>query len=149
MKVILTEKINKLGEVGEVVKVKEGYARNYLFPKKLALPETKENLKRAEALRKDAIKSLEMSRIKAKEISEEMAGMVMTVKRKAGEDGKIFGSVSETDIVNYLSENEITVEKKAVILSEKIKTLGNYEVKVKLFEDIAGQLKIIVEKEEE
>lgn len=149
MKVILSKQIKGLGNVGDIVKVKDGYARNYLFPKKLALPDTKANIERAEKLKKEAIKQLEMSKVKAQEISEEMAGMVMTVKRKAGEDGKIFGSVNENDIVNYLNDKKIDVDKKSVLLKEKIKTVGNYEVTVKLFDNITGQLKIIVEKEEE
>lgn len=149
MKVILLEKVKGLGNTGDVVKVKDGYARNYLFPKNIALPETKTNLLKSEKLKKAAVKEMEMNRVKANEISEEMAGMVMSVKRKAGEDGKIFGSVSENDIVTFLKENDIDVEKKSVLLKEKIKILGNYEVSIKLFDNITGTLKIIVEKEEE
>jgi len=148
MEVILLEDIDKLGKMGDIVKVKEGYARNFLFPKNLALTSTKGNLKKFEEIKRIKFKKIKMNELKAKELAEEMAGMVLTIKRKAGEDGKIFGSVSENDIAELLKSKNIEVEKKQVYLKDKIKVLGTYEAEVKLFGGITTPIKISVEREE-
>ncbi|HOK39844.1 MAG TPA: 50S ribosomal protein L9 [bacterium] len=148
MEVILLDDVKKLGKFGDIVKVKDGFARNYLLPNNLALIKTEGNLKKFEEIKKVKIKKMKMSELKAKELAETMAAMVLTIKRKAGEDGKIFGSVSEKDIIDALKEKGITIEnKKQIKFKDHIKILGNYEVDINLFQDIKTTIKLIVEKE--
>ena len=148
MKIILTETIEKVGKVGQVVTVKDGYARNFLFPKNYAILASAANLKRiaeieAEAKAKTDLRNVEF-RLKAQTIND----LEATFKRRADEAGKLFGSVSETDIMHYLEENEVSCLKSQIIIEHPIKNIGEYEVKIAFTSEISGRLKIKVEVEE-
>ncbi|MBP7652654.1 50S ribosomal protein L9 [Candidatus Dependentiae bacterium] len=148
MKVILKERVENLGKVGDIVEVKDGFARNYLLPKGIALVCTPSNLKYIE----DHKKKLELVAVKeesdAKELAKAIEGLVVTIKKKAGSEGKLFGSVSVGDIVDELAKQKVEIDKKKVLLSEPIKLLGEYKVKLRLYPEIEPAIKVIVAAEE-
>lgn len=149
MKVILKEKIENLGNVGAVVEVKDGFARNYLLPKDKALIPTAANLKYIEQHKKQ----LELKAIKeegeAKEMADAIQGLLVTIKKKAGNEGKLFGSVNVGDIVDELAKQKVEVDKKKVLLNEPIKMVGEYNVKIRLYPGIEPEIKVVVEAETE
>ena len=149
MKVILRKEIDKLGAAGEVVTVKDGYARNYLFPRNLALKADKSAMKameeeiRLEELRKNKEKR------RAEKIAEELAKVSITAKMKAGEEDKLFGSVTTQDIAEMLKEQGYDIDRRKIQLDEPIKALGAYKISIKIFADITAEVKLWVIKEEE
>jgi len=148
MEVILRRDVSKLGRAGEVVSVKDGFARNYLIPKGFAYVKTKENLlrvKKEEKLR-DRKKEIETERLK--EVADRISSISVAIKRKTHESTKIFGSVTSSDIQEELAKKGITVDKKDIIIDEPIKELGVYSVTVKLSPEISAKLKVWVEGEE-
>ncbi len=149
MKVILLQDIENLGEKGKIIKVKDGYARNYLIPKKLALYVTKTNIKMIE----ERQKKLEKERVKeiktVEELKNRIEALKVIIKKKAGEEDTLFGSVTSNDIEKALEAENIKVEKKNIIIPEHIKKLGEYTVDIRIHPSIKAQLKIAVEKEEE
>ena len=136
MKVILKETIESLGLVGSIVNVSEGYARNYLLPQKKAVLNTPQNLK---MLEREKIK-LEIQIAKEKAIAEEIAGKlegaVCRINAKVSEDDRLYGSVSVRDIIDSLAAQGFTVEKSMVLLSEPIKTLGTFNVPVRIYKGV-------------
>ncbi len=148
MNVILKKEVPNLGKYGDRVKVAEGYARNYLIPKDLAAEATAGNLKQFEA-EKEAFLSKEKERMeKAEKLRSGIEALSLTFRRKAGEDKKLFGSVTAHDIESELKGKGFNVEKKDVLLEEAIKTLGNFTVSVKLHPEVTAVIKIGVVKEE-
>ena len=145
MKVILLQDIKNVGKKDEIINANDGYARNFLFPKKLALEATKDNLLKLQA-KKDSQahkKSLEIEEFKKQ--AEKINNITLDLKVKAGENGKIFGGVSAKEIAQELSkEYKIEVDKKKIDLKEPIKVLGVSTVSVKLFEGVMGSLKVQV-----
>lgn len=147
MKVILTGDVPKLGKKGEVKEVAEGYARNLLFPRGLAEEATPDRLRevqRSLELKQRKDERLE-SENKAKAL--EMEKMVIKLKSPAGEGGRLFGSITTSDIAGALAEAGYEVDKKKIILPEPIKTLGQHQVVVKLYKGIKAQIKLQVDKE--
>lgn len=144
MDVILSKRVEKLGKPGEVIKVKDGYARNFLFPQKFAIPATKENLawNQAQAARRQAEE--EKERTEFQELARKMEETALEVKAKAGEEKKLFGSVTSQEIAKVLKEAGFPVDKKQIQLEEPIKMLGDYEVPVKLHHDVTAKIKISV-----
>ena len=145
MKVILLENIKNVGKKDEVINASDGYARNYLFPKKLAVEANTENMSKlksrehADKYRKD------QERKQAEEIAKKMQGIMLKVKVKAGENGKIFGGVTSKEISDELKKQyQIEVDKKKILLSENIKNLGMFVVDIKLYEGVLGKLKVDV-----
>ena len=147
MEVILREDVEKLGKTGEKVKVKEGYARNFLFPRNLALPATDKNLKAVEdeKRKKSAIHQKELEEAKA--LAEKISKASCTVMVKAGENDKLYGSVTTQDIASALEVEGIAVEKKRIELPEPIHQLGVYYAQVKLHPEVSQMLKVWVVKE--
>ena len=143
MKVILKENIKSIGKKDEIVNVSDGYARNFLFTKNLAVEATKENLAKLQG-KKDAEmfkKSVEIET--AKKVAEKLTKIRLQFKVKTGENGKVFGGVSSKEIAEKLEKDyEIKVDKKKIELKEAIKTLGITNVEVKLFEGVMGKIKI-------
>ena len=132
MELILKKTVETLGEEGEIVKVKPGYARNYLIPKKLAVIANKANLALLEQ-EKAAIESRrEKQRQEAELLSKKISGTTITIEHRVGEEDKLFGSVTSGDIAEKLAEIDIQVEKKNVLLPESIKTLGDVIVPIKV-----------------
>lgn len=146
MKVILLEDVSGLGKKGEVVKAKDGYVRNFLFPKNLAIEATKENIKRNEEIQKEQEAQKEKEIEEAKILAEKISNTTLTMKSKASEDGKLFGSITSKDIAIALKDMEnIEIDKRKIELAEPVRNIGNIEVKVKIMAQIYGNLNIKVE----
>lgn len=145
MKVILLQDIKSVGKKGQVLNAADGYARNYLLPKKLAVIADATNMNELKT-KQDATKyKKDMSMANAKELSEKMKNFEVTFKIKAGENGKTFGSVTAKDIADELNKKYfVEVDKKKVCISDAIKTLGVYNIEIKLFEGISGTLRVNV-----
>ena len=148
MQIILQEDVEKLGNRGEVVTVKEGYARNYLLPRNLALEATAGNLKRLEKMRSAFAKKEAVERGDAQKLNDLLAGVSLEVKRKSGENDQLFGSVTNADIADALAAQGFTIDKKKIALAEPIKTIGEFEIPIKLHREIAAKVKLAVKKEE-
>lgn len=148
MKVILQEDIKKLGKKGEVVEVKEGYARNYLLPKKLAVEANQANMKELDRQKQIKSQKAEQELKEAKELAVKINNVTVTLKVKSGENGKLFGAVTSKDIADNLAKvHKINIDKRKIDLSENIKSIGNYELKVKLHPQVTADLKVIVASE--
>jgi len=146
MKVILQQDVKGKGKKGELVNVSDGYARNFLLPKKLALPATPENLtvmKRDEQARQH---KLDTDKAKAMEISEKLGDVLVKINAKGGEDGsKIFGTITSKEISEeLLKQHKIEVEKNKIVQDEPIKSFGSYEIKCKLGFEITGVIHVLV-----
>ncbi|PMP97237.1 MAG: 50S ribosomal protein L9 [Thermodesulfobacterium geofontis] len=144
MEVILIKDVPKLGRAGDIVKVKDGYARNYLIPKGLAILANQKTIKALENQRKIILAKVERERKKLESLAEKLEGTILTVYRKTIEEDRIFGSVSSVDIVNMLKEKGIEIEKNQVVLNEPIKKLGIFEVPIKLSSDKIVNIKVEV-----
>ena len=144
MEVILRTDIPKLGKAGDIVKVKDGYARNYLIPKGFAIPANKKNIKALEKERRIILAKAERQRKKLESLAEKLEGLTLTIYSRKIEDDRIYGSVSALDIVNALKEQGIELDKKYVALEEPIKTLGVFEVPIKLAHDKVVNIKVEV-----
>jgi len=144
MEVILIKDVPKLGKAGDVVKVKDGYARNYLIPKGLAILANQKTIKALENQRKIILAKVERERKKLESLVEKLEGISLTVYRKTIEEDRIFGSVSPVDILNMLKEKGIEIEKNQIILEEPIKKLGIFEVPIKLSSDKIVNIKVEV-----
>lgn len=144
MKVILLEDIDNLGRLGDTVTVKAGYARNFLIPRKLALQATTQNLK----TQQNQIHALERRKNKvieeAKSLSERLAGVMLSYTRKCGSKGQLFGSVTNMDIAASLAEQGLEVNRKDILLSDPIKSLGEFDVTIKLHHEVAPVVKVTV-----
>lgn len=145
MKVILLQDIKSVGKKGQILDASDGYARNFLLPKKLAVIADNANLNELKT-KQDANKyKRDMTMANAKELVEKMKNFELTFKIKAGENGKTFGSVTAKDIADELNKKYfVEVDKKKIGLNDAIKTIGVYTIDVKLFEGIVGKLKVSV-----
>jgi len=148
MKIILQQDIHDLGLEGETVEVADGYARNYLIPKGLALEATAQNLKMMEQRQR----KIEAKRLRAKEeaqaLKEKMEALVLMFRQKAGEEGKLYGSVTAMDIASALEEKGIVVDRRKIVLDQPIKSLGDFDVTVKIYPEVTATLKVTVSPEE-
>ena len=144
MEIILTESVDGLGEIGEIVNVKPGYARNYLLPKKLAVRADKSNVKQLEHQKRQ----LERKALKVAKTAEALKARIEALKcqfeLRAGEEGKLFGSVTSADIFAKISEAEIEIDRKKIQLDEPIKTLGEHKVSIKLPASVVAELSVEV-----
>ncbi len=149
MKVILRENYEPLGKSGTVLEVKDGYARNFLIPRGIVYPATpkyQRMLEEEERLRKKR----EVFKVKsAQELAEALSKATVIAQRKAGEEGRLFGSVTSQDIADLLAEQGIEVDKRKIVLDEPIRLLGTYQVRVHLHQDVEALLQVSVVKEEE
>ncbi|TFZ39480.1 50S ribosomal protein L9 [Soehngenia longivitae] len=143
MKVILLKDVKGLGKEGDLVNSKDGYARNFLFPKNLAVEANEENLKKWEERKKDEAKKIQQEIESANEMKERLENLTVTLKVKTGSQGRLFGSITALDIANNLKEQHgIDIDKRKIELKENIKSLGEFEAEVKLYQDIVAKLKI-------
>jgi large subunit ribosomal protein L9 len=147
MQVILQESVEKLGARGEVVNVAAGYARNYLLPRKLALEASPGNLKRLEKIRATLAKRTATEREQAQQQASLLAGVTVTLARKAGENDQLFGSVTAADLSEALARQGFEVDKRRIQLAEPIKVVGEYTVTAKLIHDVTADFKVIVTRE--
>jgi len=147
MQVILQEDVEKLGTRGELVDVADGYARNFLLPRKLGLAATAGNMKRLEKMRQAFAKREAVERGEAETLAGLLAGVTLTVSRKAGESDQLFGSVTSADVAEALEAQGYTVDKRKIHLADPIKAVGEYQVPVKLHREVAASVKLIVQRE--
>lgn len=147
MKIILKENIENLGKRGDVIDVADGYGRNYLIPRRLALKVTPSNMKMVDMEQRSLRKKLEQEVQSFQGVIEQLNQTSLSFERKAGDKDVIFGSVSTADIKEALDKMGIEVEKKKILLSEPIKRLGNYAIPIKVFHDEQAEIKVEVVKE--
>jgi len=148
MEVILKEDIPNLGKMGEVVRVRDGYARNYLLPRSLVLIADKKNLKAFEHQKRVIAEQRGRVLKQAQSLGEKLTSISLTMPVKTGEEGKLFGSVTNMDIEKALREKGFDVERRKIHLAEPIKTLGDFEVPVRLAVDVTAVVKVSVVAEE-
>ena len=148
MKVILKEDVQNLGQQGDVVEVKPGYARNYLMPQKLATLFTKQQKKSIEEAQIVEKRKLEREKDKLESVLKQVEDLNLSLKMQSEEDDKLFGSVTKLDIVKLLEENGITLDKKYIDLSSPIKTLGEHKVNIVFTKEMSGSFTLAVEKED-
>jgi large subunit ribosomal protein L9 len=149
MEVILIKDIPSLGKTGDVVKVATGYARNFLLPKNFALTATPQNMKQLGTIKKRDDKIKEKEKLSAQALKERIEAISLTMKKHAGEEDKLFGSVTSPEIVEALLEMGIEVDKRKVVIEEHIKRLGDYTVPIKLASEIVAHLRLSVVKEDQ
>lgn len=142
MKIILKETINSLGIIGSEVAVAKGYARNYLFPQNKAVPATPQNRR---MLKLDKVK-FDLQIAKERKIAEEMAekleGVSCTISAKVSEEERLYGSVTVRDIINALKKQDITIEKRMVLLKEPIKTVGTFKVPIRVYKEVEPEINV-------
>lgn len=146
--IILKQDVENLGEAGDVVDVKPGYARNYLFPQGMAVRATEGNLKRIHEERRRVERAEERVRDEAEELAGELSGRSVTFHVRAGDEGRLYGSVTTSDIAERLAEEGLSVDRRRIRLEEPIKELGVYNVPVDLHEDVQPELKVWIVAEE-
>jgi large subunit ribosomal protein L9 len=147
MQIILQEDIDKLGNRGDVVTVKPGYARNYLLPRKLAVEATAGNLKAIERIRTSLAKKTATELEAAHKQAELLNGVALKFARKTGENDQMFGSVTTADVAEGLGAQGFKIDKRQVQLAEPLKIIGESQVTIKVFRDVTAQIKVSVEKE--
>ena len=147
MKVILRKDSETLGHIGDVISVKDGYARNYLIPRGIAYQATDGNLQQLEEERKQEAKRIDKERKQAENLATQLEKISVTIKMKVGEEDKLFGSVTAQMIAEALVEKEITLDKRHIELEEPLKALGIYEVPVRLSGGVMGKVKVWIVRE--
>jgi large subunit ribosomal protein L9 len=148
MQVILREDIEKLGKIGDLVKVADGYARNFLVPKMKAIEATPDNLNAMNHAKKMVSDRIRKIKKEATGEADRIRGLSVVIKAKTGEEGKLFGSVTSMDIADAAKVQGVEIDKRKIVLDEPIKRLGDYTVSVKLHADIIAQFKVSVIAEE-
>lgn len=148
MNVILLENLDDLGAVGQTVKVKDGYARNYLLPRKLACPATQKNLNFYRTLIESKQRKLAKMKTSAEAHAQELSSVVLTFIRKSqAQDARLFGSVTNTDVSEALATKGFEIDRRKITLSEPIKKLGEYTATVRLHPEVAATVKVVVNPE--
>lgn len=145
MKVILLDNIKGVGKKDEIINASDGYARNFLFPKKLAVEANNENMSKLKTKKQSEQYKKDVNKENAEKIAKKLDDITLTIKVKAGENGKIFGGVTSKEISEELKKQyKIDIDKKKIILNENIKNLGGFDISMKLFEGVTGKLKVKV-----
>ena len=144
MKIILKEDIKNLGKMGQIVDVADGYARNYLVPKGLAVEASTKNIRSLEHEKKIIQEKARKRKDSAQDLASRITALTLTIKAKAGEEEKLFGSVTTMDIAEALLTQGVEIEKKKIVLEEPIKRLGSYSVQIKLHPDVSVPLTVQV-----
>jgi large subunit ribosomal protein L9 len=147
MEVILKEDVASLGSRGDVVKVAEGYGRNYLLPRKLAIRASEGNKAVIEQMKAAAVRRSAKEKSGAEELAKQFAGLSVSFQRRSGEHDQLFGSVTSGDIGDALSKKGFDVDRRKIQVHEPLKTLGEFDVPVRLHKDVTTHLKVIIEKE--
>ncbi len=147
MEVILKEDVPKLGSRGDVVKVAEGYGRNYLVPRKLAIIASEGNKKVIEQMKAAAVRRHQREKADAEALAKQFEGVTLTFQRRAGEHDQLFGSVTTSELADALTKKGFTIDRRRIELNQPIKTLGEFDVPIRLHRDVIVKVKAIVEKE--
>ncbi|HDS02731.1 MAG TPA: 50S ribosomal protein L9 [Firmicutes bacterium] len=148
MKVVLKVNVPKLGEVGEIVKVKDGYARNFLVPQGMAVPYTDKTKKSVDNLVKQQKEKVTRKEKQYQDVLDKVKGLVLSFRKKAGENGKLFGSVTPSEIIEALKEQNVEVDKKYLVMSDHINKVGEYDILLKFAQGFEASFQINVEPEE-
>ncbi|WP_420237605.1 50S ribosomal protein L9 [Telmatobacter bradus] len=144
MEIILKQDVENLGHRGEVVKVADGYARNYLLPKKLAMQATASNKAVIEQMKASAARRSAAEKIVAEELAAKLAPVALSFTRKSGEEGHLFGSVTAADIAADLATQGFEIDRRKIVLAEPIKTVGEVSISIKLHREVLAQIKVQV-----
>jgi large subunit ribosomal protein L9 len=147
MKVILKSDIERLGKTGEVVNVAAGYARNYLFPQGKALQASARNMEVIEVEKKSIARAQERKKVESAALAEKLEQLSLTISKQAGENDKLFGTVTAMEIAGALEKEGHEIDKRKIMLEEPIKTLGIYSVPIRLHAEVTAQVKVWVVKE--
>jgi large subunit ribosomal protein L9 len=149
MEVILKEDVPKLGHRGDVIKVAEGYGRNYLLPRKLAIEATHGNKAVIEQMKQAAVRRAAVEKSDAEALSKQLDGVSVSFQRKSGEKDQLFGSVTAGDIAEALERKGFNIDRRKIQLHDPLKNLGEFDVPVRLHRDVTSRVKVIIEKEAE
>jgi large subunit ribosomal protein L9 len=147
VKVILRKDVAALGDAGDVVAVKNGYANNYLIPQGMAIRATEGTLKALETEKKQQAKKIELQRKNARDLAQKIEQMILKVSARAGESGKLFGTVTSADIAEALKAEGVDIDRRKISLEAPVKALGKYEAEAKLFMDVTVKVTFEVEAE--
>lgn len=146
MEVILKQDVEKLGKIGTVVKVKDGFARNFLIPKGLVVPLTSSNLKKLELEKQKKTLQIEKVKKESEALAERLAALSLTIPALAKEEDKLYGSITSHDIAQALADEGVDIDKSLIVLEEPIKSIGIYEVPVKLHPEVTTKVKVWIVK---
>lgn len=149
MEVILKEDVNKLGHRGDVVKVADGYGRNYLLPEKLAIEANAANKAVIEQMKGSAVRKSAKEKVQAEQVAEQLNAVELVFERKVGENDHLFGSVTSGDIAHELEAKGFAVDRRKISLEEPLKTIGEYHVPVKLHREVTSHVKVTVKGDRE
>ena len=147
MEVILKEDVAKLGSRGDVVKVAEGYGRNYLLPRKLAIQASETNKAVITQMKAAALRRSAKEKVQAEELAKQFDGVSVSFTRKSGEHDQLFGSVTSGDLADALVKKGFNLDRRKIQLHEPLKTLGEFTVPVKLHKDVTAHLKVVIDRE--
>jgi large subunit ribosomal protein L9 len=147
MEVILKEDVAKLGSRGDVVKVADGYGRNYLLPRKLAIEATRGNKTVIEQMKAAAVRRSAREKSEAEALSQQFDGLTVTFARRAGEHEQLFGSVTSSDIAEALDKKGFAIDRRKIQLHDPLKSVGEFTIPVRLHKDVTTHLRVIIEKE--
>jgi len=146
MKIILTTTIKKLGKIGDIVNVKPGFARNYLFPNKMALRENNKNIEHYEKIKEEMNKNEELKIKDSKELIENIKKIKLVFNKEADEKDQLYGSISKKEIIDFLFQNNIKVKSDDLLIKNQIKSVGEHKIELNPYENISEELTIIVNK---
>jgi large subunit ribosomal protein L9 len=147
MEVILKEDVPKLGSRGDVVKVAEGYGRNFLLPRKLAIEATSANKSVIEQMKAASVRRSAKEKHEAEALAKQFEGLSVSFHRRSGENDQLFGSVTSSDIADALEKKSFHIDRRKIQLHEALKAVGEFDVPVKLHKDVTAHVKVIIEKE--
>lgn len=147
MEVILKEDVPKLGHRGDVIKVAEGYGRNYLLPRKLAIEATRGNKAVIEQMKQAAVRRSAVEKADAEALAKQLETVSLSFQRKAGEKDHLFGSVTSSDIADALEQKGFNIDRRKIQLAEPLKNLGQVDVSIRLHRDVSSHVKVTIEKE--
>ena len=148
MQVILNEDVTNLGQMGDLVSVKRGYGRNFLIPKGLAVEATPRNIKRMDHERRNIEHRKEKLELEARTLAQKLAGISITIAKNTSDEDRLYGSVTNREVADALSEEGITIDRRRIEIAEPIRSLGVFTVRVKLSADLTGEVKVWVVKAE-
>jgi len=146
MKVILTTNIKKLGKIGDLVNVKDGFARNFLFPNNMALRNNKKNMSYYENIKEKMAEKEAVKLQESKELIQQIAKIKIVFKRESDDKNQLYGSITKKDILDFLSENNIKIKSDDLIIRNPIKSLGEHEIEINPYVDLSEKFKLLVEK---
>jgi len=149
LKIILMQDFESLGLEGDIVDVANGYARNYLIPKGIAVRSDNATLKTLEVRKEKIMARRVKDKKSAEQVGEKISQMIVNLRRKSGEEDRLYGSVTSRDIAQELEKGGVVIDRRKIVLEEAIRTLGEFEVSVKLYPEVIARLKVVVDKEEE